>query len=97
MARNTISRSIPVVNSIIIGTVVPITIGIISTDEGALIALAVALVLVVVIVVDLDITITQRTNQNRISNNKLPDDKIPDKDVMLMLKLYTNDAGIVEE
>ena len=97
MATNTISSSIPVVNSIIIVTVVPITIGIIlSTDDGALLALALALALAVVIVVDLDITITQRTNQNRISNNKLPDEKILDKDVML-LKLYTNDAGIVEE
>ena len=92
MATNTISSSIPVVNSIIIVNVVPITIGIISTDDGMLLALALA----VVIVVDLDITITQRANQNRISNNKLPDDKILDKDVML-LKLYTNDAGIVEE
>ena len=53
MAMNTISSSIPVVNSIIIVTVVPITIGIIlSTDDGALLALA------VVIMVDLDITIS---------------------------------------
>ena len=94
MATNTISSSIPVVNNIIIVTAVPITIGII-TDDGTLLALSVALALVV-IVVDLDITITQGANQNRISNNKLPDDKILDKDVML-LKLYTNDVGIVEE
>ena len=56
---NTISRSIPVINSIIIGTVVPITIGIISTDDGALLALALALA--VVIVVDLDITIITKS------------------------------------
>ena len=98
MARNTISNTIASINSIINVTVVPITIG--TTDDGALLALALALTLAlalaVVIVVDLDITITQRTNQNRISNNKLPDNKILDKDPML-LKLYTNDAGIVEE
>ena len=94
MARNTISSSIASINSIINVTVVLITIG--TTDDGALLALALALALAVVIVVDLDITITQRTNQNRISNIKLPDDKILDKDVML-LKLYTNDAGITEE
>ena len=45
MTRNTKSSSIPVINSIIIGTVVPITIGIIlSTDDGTLLALAVAVI-----------------------------------------------------
>ena len=37
MARNTISSSIPVVNSIIIVTVVPITTGIILSDEGIIV------------------------------------------------------------
>ena len=36
MARNTISSSIPVVNSIIV-TVVPITTGIILSDEGIIV------------------------------------------------------------
>ena len=45
MTMNTISSSNPVINSIIIVTVVPITIGIIlSTDDGALLALAVAVI-----------------------------------------------------
>ena len=43
MDTNTISSSIPVVNSIIVITVVLITIGIIlSTDDGTLLALALA-------------------------------------------------------
>ena len=56
---NTISSSIPVVNSIIIVTVVPITIGIILSDEGVLLAL------VVVIVVDLNITIITKSKSKQ--------------------------------
>ena len=68
MTMNTISSSNPVINSIIIVTVVPITIGIIlSTDDGTLLALAVAVInweLVEVV----DITIAQRAN-HKITNN----------------------------
>ena len=44
MTMNTISSNIAVINSIIMVTVAPITIGIIlSTDDGTLLALALAL------------------------------------------------------
>ena len=44
MTINTISNSIAVISNIIIVTVVPITIGIISTDNGALELLAQAVI-----------------------------------------------------
>ena len=68
MTTNTISSSNPVINSIIIGTVVPITIGIIlSTDDGTLLALALAVINRELVDVA-DITIAQRAN-HKITNN----------------------------
>ena len=95
MTISTISSSIAVIKSIIIVTVVPITIGIIlSTDDGTLLVLALAVINREL--VDLvDITITQRANHKSLMMS-LPDDKILNKDVMLLV-LYANDAGIIEE
>ena len=64
MTMNTISSTIAVINSIIIVTVVPMTIGIIlSTDDGILLALALWLAVINWELVDVvDITVKQRAN-----------------------------------